>query len=189
MRFVRVAGPPCIRGVAILGLRQAAERFDPEALRQVLEHRASAALRETLAKCEPRAWYPAQAHLELLELLLHDVAHDDPTLLAEFAREAIKRDLKGIYRVLLRVFSPAWVVARADRFLAAYLNYGRVHIEERSLVGARLRFEISPSSEAFWEGLAGSIRGALESAGAEHARVLREPSESPDVGVYRLSWS
>ena len=189
MRCVPVRGPPCIRGVALLGLLRAAERFDPEAVHDAIEHKASAALRRTLAECEPRTWYPAQAHLELLELLLHDVADDDPTLLAEFAREAIRRDLRGIYRVLLRVMSPTWVVARADRFLSAYLNYGRVEILERSLVGARLRFVLDPASEAFWEGLAGSIRGALEGAGAEHPRVLREPSDDPNEAIYRSSWS
>jgi len=182
-------GPPCIRGVALVGLLRAAERFDPDAAAAALEARASPALRRTLEACEPRTWYPAQAHFELLDLLLHHVAGNDPTVLAEFAREAIRRDLRGVYRMLLRVMSPAWVVARADRFLAAYLNYGRVEIEERSLVGARLRFVANPSTEAFWNGLCGSIRGALESAGAEHPRVIREPSDEPHTALYRLSWS
>lgn len=188
MHPVARTSQPCFRGVALAGLLRAARQYDADSVEGALAHHASDALRTTLQSLDPRSWYPAQAHLELLDLLLVHVAGEDRTILADLARQAMAGDLRGIYRVLLRVMSPTWVVAHSERFLGAYLNYGMVEILDRTIVSARVRFTLDPSNEAFWAALPGAIRGTVEASGAEHVRVLLAEHERPDSAVYRLSW-
>ena len=165
---------------------KAAERLDPERTRTALETHASEALKRSLPRAAPHLWYPAEAHLELLDLLWHHVALRDPDTMAELGGLAIGDDLRGAHRMLLRVLSPAYLIHTGSRLFRAYVNYGNMEVRERDAFSAVVRLTLQPASEPFFMTAPGAVRAALAHCGAE--AVTLDAARHPDGIDLFLRW-
>jgi len=138
-----------------------------------------------------QAWVPLQDINPLYTMSLDGLFDGDLQCLYELGRRQLRNDLNGIYRVFLRVASPAFV---ADRAAAIYGVYGQ-HCGSLSVVGRGdhsldLLVDDRPfPSAALFQYLRGSIAGALELTGVSDLEVELVDDPRPDACRFRASWT
>ncbi len=102
----------------------------------------------------------------------------------------VQKDLNGMYRLFLRVASPAFI---ADRTQALYDTYtrdcGTLRVEKRTSTSLDLVMDDRPhSSPAFYEALRGSIAGALELTGVKDLKVSSLDEGKASRCVFHAVW-
>lgn len=114
------------------------------------------------------AWYDAlpmgpltHAHARIVGIALHPHCRERGRIVAS-------QDVPGIYKALLRLFSPALLVSRLPRVATFYFNFGKATAEQgtgraRTTLGG-LPYSLAPMLAGVVEGF---IAVALEQSGAK----------------------
>ena len=135
-------------------------------------------------------WVPLE-HANLLYVsALADLFGGDTEKIFEAGRLQLRNDLTGIYRVFLRVASPAFVAERAGAIYSVYArNCGTLSVVDRGEHFLDVKLEHRPfPSEAFFHSLRGSIHGALELTGVNDLHVEIVGAPAADTRLYRATW-
>jgi hypothetical protein len=135
-------------------------------------------------------WVPLEhAHL-LYVSALADLFGGDTNKIFEAGRLQLRNDLTGIYRVFLRVASPAFVAERTAAIYAVYYrSCGTLSVVDRGEHFVDVKLEHRPfPSDAFFHGLRGAIFGALELTGINDLRVEIVDAPAADTRLYRATW-
>lgn len=138
----------------------------------------------------PNGWYPVALKREL-----HQAGRrvtGEPRLSRAMGNEMTKRDLTGIYRAVIRVASPAIVVAASARIFSRYLRPGRMRVIEEGDGFARVLFEnCYDFDENMWNDVFGGCEGALELTRSKVVRVrVEEGGQDGDTTTIATgSWS
>jgi hypothetical protein len=130
-------------------------------------------------------------HVHPAYVLAHaDLFGGDIDKMFEVGRVQLRNDLLGIYRVFLRVASPAFVAERAAAIYGVYFrDCGALSVVDRGEQFVDVKLEQRPfPSEAFFHGLRGSIHGALELTGVSGLRVEIVGAPADDTRLYRATW-
>ena len=121
----------------------------------------------------PSGWYPVAWKREL-----HQAGRKvtgEPRLARLMGNEMTKRDLNGVYRAVIRVASPAMVIAASARIFSRYLRPGRMSIIEEGEGFARVLFEnCHDFDENMWNDVFGGCEAALELTRSKVIRVRVE---------------
>jgi hypothetical protein len=138
------------------------------------------------------AWVPLDA---TVPLYIH--AHDrlfkrDESRMMEVGRRVLQRDLKTIYRVVIRIASPGYVAARAARIYdtcARDAERMSVPLEQPQHLEVLVEGHPYPSV-AFWALMRGSVAGVLELTGVKNLQVtLIDGGGVRDHARFRATWS
>lgn len=182
---------PAVKGAGINSLiRMLRQMSDParfaEFERHLPPHTAALITRPRL----PQEWIPLQDAAGLYAAAVTHLFDGDMSRLFDVGRQQLRNDLSTIYRVFMRVASPAFVASRAS---ALYEVYGRDAGTLR--VGARtdttLEFILANRpfpSPAYFEAMRGAIAGTLELTGVRDVSVTIVDERGPDHRVYLAKW-
>ncbi|HEY1097843.1 MAG TPA: hypothetical protein VGF99_02905 [Myxococcota bacterium] len=139
----------------------------------------------------PQSFVELELSDPLLRCAVDGLFDGDLRQLFELGRRQLRNDMSGIYRVFLRVASPAFV---ADRAAAIYAVYGRGlgtmtarHQTPRSF--DLVVMDRPLPSPALFEYLRGSICGALELTGVRDLQVAATPLQAAGSCRFRASWT
>lgn len=165
-----------MKGLSLLNyLRVFESLFGPSRGAELLA-RLPDALRGKLSDGEivANGWYPVS-----LKCALHQAAFEltgDMGLARKMGYEMTKRDLSGIYAMLVRVVvCPEDVLPISARILGRYLRPVKLAIEEIKPQSVRFVFsEGAGFTRELWEDLVGGCLASLEVAGARNVHVRIE---------------
>lgn len=135
-------------------------------------------------------WVPLELMHPLYVSALEDLFHDDTAPMFEAGRQQLRNDLTGIYRVFLRVASPAFVAERAAAIYGVYARgCGTLSVADRGEHFLDVKLEQRPfPSEGFFHSLRGCIHGALELTGVSDLRVEIVAAPATHTRLYRATW-
>jgi hypothetical protein len=116
-------------------------------------------------------WYPLDAFVEFLEVDIRETAGGDREMLAKRAERVIESQLKGIYRVFVRLGSPGFVISRISAVHATYFDGVQIipELEPHKAVVKYVGF--ARHHEIMGYTIVGFYRKALEISGAKQATV------------------
>jgi hypothetical protein len=116
----------------------------------------------------PTSWYPLDAFVRLLDAELRQGAGGDERALVERAERIVEKQLRGIYRLFVKLGSPEFVLKRIAIVHMTY--YNGVNLETTSLTPGRavLRYTgYEPAHRLIGNVNIGFFKKALEMSGAK----------------------
>jgi hypothetical protein len=184
-----------MKGVAFIGMLEAVRRD----CGQDAGDRALALLDPELQDLMRRGlltksgWYPVTWYRELLAALQKGSGRG-VGVIRQASRAAVVHDLhSGIYKVVVKVLSPAWLIRMTPQVFHSYYRYGdcEVSLSSSGAHAGTVAFEHCPGFDAaMWEDLIGGCLGMLEAAGAKNAKEAgREGGRTDDSSmIVDLRW-
>ena len=140
-------------------------------------------------------WYPVGTWNRALEKYLSTSRTPSQEMIA-IARFIADRDLNSLFKALLRMGSPAFVLSRTDSLWRRYFDVGSFGHAEKSVRQWRLTLEAPTGQDAgpdAWtcnEGVSGWLTQALELTGARQAKVTHVRCRLSGAGhcEYEAHW-
>lgn len=158
-----------IKGSAVLdSVRGIRQRFGEEKYQRILAALDDEARRLVEDTLVPTSWYPLDPFLRVLDATLREVADGDENALVQWTETIIERQLRGIYRLFVKLGSPEFVLKRISIIHMNY--YNGVHLETPSMAPGRavLRYTgFEPRHRLMGHSIIGFFRKALEISGAK----------------------
>ena len=163
-----------IKGTAISDtLKRIKAKFGDEGVEQIMnslsEESRAVFTDQTII---PSSFYSLDAFVELLECLVRLFHDGKSSVLTELSEELIERQLRGVYRIFVRLKSPESVATRVSNMNATYFNgiTGEARITvPRSFVSRYYGFR---SNHAIFEYcIIGYFQAALRICGAKNVRA------------------
>jgi hypothetical protein len=120
-------------------------------------------------------WIPLAIQFPIGDALLTRVLNGDEAAYVAIVHEASRRDLAGVYKLLIRVMSPEHVAGRASKIFKTYVESGDMRVQPISRENGRARFLIDVDGYApypqTWLALRGYIEAPLLITGAKNLQV------------------
>jgi uncharacterized protein (TIGR02265 family) len=137
-------------------------------------------------------WYPigsfCQAHAALREATGRGLE-----VARQVGLDSSQKDLKtGVFRVLLKLISPMFLLERAPSLFRSYIEYGRLDVRHLGDHEVELGFAgCAGFDAALFQDLLGGCEGALLAAGATNVRIdlLDGGGDNDEHALVRASWS
>ena len=142
----------------------------------------------------PLEWIPVRHFRALVTGALEQLFGGDEARLGEWGCQAVRHDLRTIYRMFIRFLSPQFVIERAARLWATYQrNFGNVYAEPDGENAAIVTYERLPAehmTSAFWAYQRGCLRGVMEATGMKQIAVeIVAGGGGAAHARIRVSWS
>jgi hypothetical protein len=142
----------------------------------------------------PVVWMPARQFFDVLEATARVAFAGDDEKMMDVGRRAIQGDMKTMYRMFIKLFSPGFVIERGTRLWDTYSrNFGRVHAKPIGDNACDVIYEDLPRdymSPAYWAYQRGCVCGIIEVTGMKNVQaVVRSGGGRDGNAVIRLSWS
>jgi hypothetical protein len=135
------------------------------------------------------AWVDAAHCFALYDAVVEHGGNGGTEIVREIARAQVQHDLRGIYRLFVRMASPDFIAQRAASLYGSYWrNHGTVRAERSGPHALDVVFEELPRVRpAFVSAQLGGIQGALEASGLKSIRVNIVHTTERSVRA-RASW-
>jgi hypothetical protein len=137
-------------------------------------------------------WLPSQHLDNLLRTALPVVYDNDLARVFEQGRQSFIRDVRTVYRIFIKLWSPEHVIRRAGQIFGTYYrNNGGLRIIEQKPGELIARYDgVTLGSPAFWAQSRGAISGSLEATGQHDIRAqIIEGGGEDKFCVMRVFWS
>jgi hypothetical protein len=140
----------------------------------------------------PSSWMPLRHENHALEQVYATIFDSSMRRMAELGKISAQEDLKGPYKVFLKLFSPLSLVPRANRIYQMYYQgNGELSCPETGVHWGKITYAgIAYPSPQYWEFHRGSLVGWIEATRVRNVRV------SIDAGggngrdcTYLIEWS
>ena len=116
-------------------------------------------------------WYPVRWYRELFAAAV--AASRKPNLPRELGRISVRRDVKGVHRLLFRIMSVETLQAQGARFFKSYFKPSEVSVERVDRRSARVYFSQCVGFDRnIWQEQLGGVEELLASCGVTSPRVL-----------------
>jgi hypothetical protein len=182
---------PHIKGLAFRGMLDSLKRLKgDEAVRRTVD-RLPADLAKT-ARAElfvTHAWYPLSDYAQLLRAMM-EANRGGIELICALSREATLQDFRGIYRILVAIVSPSFLMKRVPMLFNRYYDTGRVVIEATPGT-ATARYEgCKGFDHLLWNDSIYGSKAVLEACGAKDIdfRILAGGNDGDDDCTVHFSW-
>jgi len=135
----------------------------------------------------PISWVDVEHYFALLDALAEHGGR--PEIVREVARTMVTRDLRGIYRLFVRMFSPEFIAQRAASLYGTYWrDHGAVRAEPAGPRAIDVVYDgLSIVSTPFIQAQMGAVEAALEASGIVGLRVTLQRTSAQGFRV-RASW-
>lgn len=141
----------------------------------------------------PVAWIPTRHFVALLQVAERELFRGDEEKLAEWGREAIKNDLRTIYKMFIRFLSPQYVIERGARLWRTYTrNSGEVSAFAVDEHTCEVNYSDMPELlrwPGYWAYQRGALRGVMEATGLKMLSIeLLEGGGTASHARFRVRW-
>ena len=120
----------------------------------------------------PTAWFPLDAFARFLEADIRESAGGNEQVLVKRSEGIIEGQLRGIYKLFIRLGSPEFVLKRLSVIHTAYFNGVAVDLTSLAPGRAVIRYTgFEPQHRIMGHTLIGFFRKALEISGAKDVAV------------------
>ena len=112
-----------IKGTVLLDTVAAIKKRAGEGeLARILKHvnRETRAILES--PLQPSNWYPLDAFVEFLEVDIRETANGDRDVLIKRSEKVIDSQLRGIYKIFIKLGSPGFVITRISAVHSTYFK-------------------------------------------------------------------
>jgi hypothetical protein len=137
------------------------------------------------------SWISSRHFVALLVTALHVLFGGDPEKATEVARRAIANDLGTVYRIFIRLASPAFVLERAGKIYATYTrNNGRLRVIRSGKGFAEMTFEgVVWRSPVTWAYNAGALLATIDATGLKNGKVVLTSGGGDGAdGIMMCTW-
>ncbi len=138
------------------------------------------------------SWIPLEDAMPVYTVASERLFQRDPIKMFELGRTQLRADMTGIYRMFLRVASPAFIAARSSEIYKLYTRGCgtlRTVIEQPGRIEVLLEDRPLPSP-AFYHYLRGTVFGAMELTGVKQLNVtIAEGGGNSSRCLFRITWA
>jgi len=162
-----------IKGTALIDTIKAIKaRAGEQEFSKIVQQLDGEAKRIFESRVSPSSWYSLDAFVQFLEADIRETANGDREVLIARSEKVIEAQLTGIYKIFVKLGSPAFVIKRISAVHATYFN--GIHIIAElddsnqaiiKYVGFQIRHEIMGYA------ILGFYRKALQISGAKQVEV------------------
>jgi hypothetical protein len=138
------------------------------------------------------SWYPLDAFTHFLEVEIRESANGNTDVLIKGSEAVIERQLRGIYKVFVKLGSPEFVLKRIAAVHATYFNGVDVKVEMMGPGSATIRYTgYEKQHRIIGFAIIGFFRKALEISGAKNVKAgFATPIEAgKGYAELAISWS
>ncbi len=139
----------------------------------------------------PLEWIPYRHFPVYLRTALEQLFGGDLARVVDLGRLCTLADLRGIYRIFVRLATPEFVIERAPSVFAAYLrNAGAVRLGRRGPRDVQVCYSGVPfPSPAYWAYQQGSVQGAVQAPGTRRVDVAAvDGGGASSRCTFRVAW-
>jgi hypothetical protein len=161
-----------IKGTVLLDTIKAIKARAGEQELAKIAHEVSPETRKIFeAAIQPSNWYPLDAFTEFLDADVRETAGGDRAVLVKRSEKVIEAQLRGIYKVFVKLGSPGFVVTRISAVHATYFRGVQIlpEVEDHTAVIKYIGFQ--PQHEILECTIVGFFRKALEISGAKNVSM------------------
>jgi hypothetical protein len=139
----------------------------------------------------PMEWIPCARYGDLLSGVLKHAFRNDEERVVELGRRAFLYDLKTLYRVFIKLMSPAFVIDRASRIWHTY-NRDNGSLTARKLGDTRCEIHydrIRALYPGFWAHQRGCLLAAVQATGYPRPTAFfTRPDDGQGNAVITVDW-
>jgi hypothetical protein len=137
----------------------------------------------------PITWIDVDHYFAILDALTEHGGSRRGEIVREVARTMVARDLRGIHRLFVRMFSPEFIAKRAAALYGTYWrDHGEVRVEPTGPRTFEVVYEgLSNVRMPFIQAQMGAIEAALDASGIVGLRVTLQKTSAHGFRV-RASW-
>ena len=182
-----------IKGTAVLDtIRLVKERVGDDGYRKVvgLLHEETKKVFES--EVFSSSWYPLDAFTNFLEVEIRESAGGNAEVLIKGSEAVVERQLRGIYKVFVKLGSPEFVLKRIAAVHATYFNGVDIKVEMMGPGKATIRYTgYEKQHRIIGYAIIGFFRKALEISGAKNveARFATPIEEGKGYAELAISWT
>lgn len=133
-------------------------------------------------------WYPIEWYIEVLRAIRADAPSRDDAV-RRVARVSAREDAKGVYKFILRLTTPSFVLSHLGRVIGTFIRHSDFEITDRKPGLVRMDITIPGASLEMWEDFAGAAETILTIAGAEQWEVSVRPKSQLSSATMLAKWS
>jgi hypothetical protein len=137
-------------------------------------------------------WYSIDVFAELLEVIVRETADGDPDILTERAEKVVDSQLRGAYRIFIKLGSPGYVIKRIAAVHETYFDGIQIIPDVEDSRQASIRYVGFKKRHAILQyTIIGFFRKALELSGAKQVAVnFKVPmSDDTDYSEVAITWA
>lgn len=137
-------------------------------------------------------WYPLDAFTHFLEVQIRESASGNVEVLVKGSEEVVERQLRGIYKVFVKLGSPEFVLKRIAAVHATYFKGVEIKVEMMGPGNATIRYTgYEQRHRIIGYAIIGFFRKALEISGARNVQAgFATPIEAgKDYAELAISWT
>jgi len=141
----------------------------------------------------PVAWVVSRHFFDVVNAAARIGFGGEEERLLEVGRRAMQADLKTVYRMFIKLFSPGFVIERGTRLWQTYSrNSGTLRAAAVGDKACDVFYEDLPKqymTNAYWAYQRGCLKGVIEATGMKSVQVeVREGGGRENRAVVRISW-
>jgi hypothetical protein len=138
------------------------------------------------------SWYSLDLFTRFLDLEIKVLANGNEEMIVRGAEAVIERQLRGIYKVFVKLGSPEFIIKRIAAVHATYFNGVPIHVEMNGAKGATIKYTgFEPQHRLIGYAIIGFFRKALEISGAKNvaAEFTTPIADGKGYAVLSLTWT
>jgi hypothetical protein len=133
-------------------------------------------------------WYSIDVFAELLEALVRETANGNPEILTERSEQVVDSQLRGVYRIFLKLGSPGYVIKRIAAVHETYFDGIQIIPEVDDSRQASIKYVGFKKRHAILQyTIIGFFRKALELSGAKQVKVNFKVPMSDDAAYSEVA--
>jgi hypothetical protein len=140
----------------------------------------------------PVQWIPCERYADLVSITLVHGFGGDEERLVEMGRLAFLHDLKTLYRLFIKLFSPGFVINRGSSLWLTYnKNNGNLVAQQVGDRRCEVRYEnIVAVYPGFWSYQRGCLLAAVQATGYPRVTVtVTRAGDKKGNAVFTIDWS
>lgn len=133
-------------------------------------------------------WYSIDVFAELLEALVRETANGNPEILTERSEQVVDSQLRGVYRIFIKLGSPGYVIKRIAAVHETYFDGIQIIPEVDDSRQASIKYVGFKKRHAILQyTIIGFFRKALELSGAKQVQVNFKVPMSDDAAYSEVA--
>ena len=139
-------------------------------------------------------WYPVEEAAVHPTQKMGEILFDNDAKKAawESGRYSAEMALTGVYKLYVRLSSPAHIISRASRIFSAYYNPAEIHTKNFKTKKVEVHMtKFTPPNELIEFRIGGWIEKALELSGCDNVTVNFDKSlaKGDECTIYKINWN
>jgi hypothetical protein len=182
-----------IKGSAVLETVQAVKRrAGQDAYEKIIGLLDPETRKVFQAEISPSSWYSLDVFTRFLAFEIKVLANGNEEMIVRGAETVIERQLRGIYKVFVKLGSPEFIIKRIAAVHATYFNGVPIHVEMEGSNKATIKYTgFEPQHRLIGYAIIGFFRKALEISGAKNvvAEFSTPIADGKGYAVLSLTWT